>query len=123
VRAKHEAPQHTYAPPIPSPSPRPFPEGEGDLGAGHPPTLRAGEPPAPQARYYQLTHDYLVPSLREWFTRKQKQTRRGRAELRLAERAAQWNAKPENRRLPAWWEFLNIRLLAPKRYWTARSAR
>jgi hypothetical protein len=38
--------------------------------------------------YYQLTHDYLVPSLREWLTRKQKETRRGRAELRLAERAA-----------------------------------
>ncbi len=35
---------------------------------------------------YQLTHDYLVPSLREWLTRKQKETRRGRAELRLAER-------------------------------------
>src|SRR5262249_23320362 len=26
-------------------------------------------------RYYQLTHDYLVPSLREWLTRKQKETR------------------------------------------------
>src|SRR5262249_44718267 len=31
------------------------------------------------ARYYQLTHDYLVPSLRDWLTRKQKETRRGRA--------------------------------------------
>ena len=30
-------------------------------------------------KYYQLTHDYLVPSLREWLTRKQKETRRGRA--------------------------------------------
>jgi len=29
--------------------------------------------------YYQLTHDYLVPSLRDWLTRKQKETRRGRA--------------------------------------------
>jgi len=34
-------------------------------------------------QYYQLTHDYLVPSLREWLTRKQKETRRGRAELKL----------------------------------------
>ena len=34
--------------------------------------------------YYQLTHDYLVSSLREWLTRKQKETRRGRAELRLS---------------------------------------
>jgi hypothetical protein len=51
-------------------------------------------------RYYQLTHDYLVPSLRDWLTRKQKETRRGRAELLLADRAAVWNAKPENRQLP-----------------------
>ena len=52
-------------------------------------------------RYYQLTHDYLVHSLRDWLTRKQRETRRGRAELRLAERAALWNAKPENRHLPS----------------------
>ena len=39
-------------------------------------------------KFYQLTHDYLVPSLRDWLTRKQKETRRGRAELRLADRAA-----------------------------------
>ena len=44
-------------------------------------------------QYYQLTHDYLVPSLREWLTRKQKETRRGRAELKLAERTALWNVK------------------------------
>jgi hypothetical protein len=62
-------------------------------------------------QYYQLTHDYLVPSLREWLTRKQKETRRGRAELRLAERAAAWNARPESRHLPAWWEWLSIRLM------------
>ena len=35
-----------------------------------------------------LTHDYLVHSLRDWLTRKQRETRRGRAELRLAERSA-----------------------------------
>jgi formylglycine-generating enzyme required for sulfatase activity len=69
-------------------------------------------------RYYQLTHDYLVPSLRDWLTRKQKETRRGRAELRLAERAAAWAARPESRHLPAWWEWLNIRLLTPKKDWT-----
>jgi hypothetical protein len=46
------------------------------------------------------------------------QTRRGRAELRLAERAAVWNAKPENRHLPAWWEWLNVRLCTLKQDWT-----
>ena len=69
-------------------------------------------------RCYQLTHDYLVPSLREWLTRKQRETRRGRAELRLAERAALWNAKPENRHLPALWEHLNIRLFTRRRTWS-----
>ena len=56
---------------------------------------------SPGGRYYQLTHDYLVHSLRDWLTRKQRETRRGRAELRLAERSSLWNAKPENRHLPS----------------------
>ena len=73
---------------------------------------------AGRQRYYQLTHDYLVPSLRDWLTRKQRETRRGRAELRLAERAALWNARPENRHLPSAWEWANIRLLTPKKDWT-----
>jgi serine/threonine protein kinase len=88
------------------------------------PTGPAGEEPggegaAVEGRYYQLTHDYLVPSLREWLTRKKKETWRGRAELRLAERAALWNSKPEARHLPAWWEWADIRLLTRKRDWTA----
>jgi hypothetical protein len=40
-------------------------------------------------RYYQLTHDYLVPSLRQWLTRKQRETRRGRAASLLADYAAE----------------------------------
>ncbi len=76
------------------------------------PTLSVGQ------QYYQLTHDYLVPSLWEWLTRKQKETRPGRAQLRLADRSSVWNAKPENRLLPSVWEYLNIRLLSDKRNWT-----
>jgi serine/threonine protein kinase/formylglycine-generating enzyme required for sulfatase activity len=72
----------------------------------------------PGERYYQLTHDYLVHSLRDWLTRKQRETRRGRAELRLAERSASWNAKPENRHLPSALEWANIRLLTKKRDWS-----
>ena len=58
-------------------------------------------------KYYQLTHDYLVHSLRDWLTRKQRETRRGRAELKLAERAAIWESKPENRNLPSLLEWAN----------------
>ena len=61
--------------------------------------------------YYQLTHDYLVPSIREWLTRKQKASRRGRAELCLVERSAIWSAKPEARHLPGPLETLRIAAL------------
>ena len=71
-------------------------------------------------QYYQLSHDYLVPSLRHWLTRKQKETRRGRAELRLAERAAMWCERPESRYLPTVWELLTIAGLTRKRDWTER---
>ena len=69
-------------------------------------------------KFYQLTHDYLVPSLREWLTRKQKETRQGRAELRLAELSALWNAKPENRRLPSWSDYRKIRRFVAPKAWT-----
>jgi serine/threonine protein kinase/formylglycine-generating enzyme required for sulfatase activity/tetratricopeptide (TPR) repeat protein len=68
--------------------------------------------------YYQLTHDYLVHSVRDWLTRKQRETARGRAELKLEERAALWNAKPENRRLPSVLEWANIRVLTKASGWT-----
>jgi eukaryotic-like serine/threonine-protein kinase len=75
-------------------------------------------PPSSALRYYQLTHDYLVHSLRDWLTRKRRETRRGRAELRLAERSSFWNAKPENRHLPTAAEWFEIRLLTSRRDWT-----
>jgi serine/threonine protein kinase/formylglycine-generating enzyme required for sulfatase activity len=92
------------------------PEGAKAAGESQP-VVHAGR------RYYQLTHDYLVPSLRDWLTRKQKETRRGRAELLLAERAALWNAKPENRRLPNTWEYCGIQLLTRRANWSAPERR
>jgi len=83
--------------------------------------VEAGGQPAPAVagrRYYQLTHDYLVPSLRDWLTRKQKETRRGRAELLLVDRAGVWQARPENRRLPSLPQWVSIRLLTRPRDWT-----
>jgi hypothetical protein len=86
-----------------------------DRGVGG--SVAGGEPIAP-AQFYQLTHDYLVPSLRAWLTRKQKENRRGRAELRLADRSSLWNAKPENRHLPSLLEWLKIRTLTDTARWT-----
>jgi serine/threonine protein kinase/formylglycine-generating enzyme required for sulfatase activity len=93
-------------------------------------TANAQDPPSdnPKSKiqnpkWYQLTHDYLVPSLREWLTRKQRETYRGRAELRLAERAAGYSAKPGTRHLPGWFEWPNILLLTRPRNWTSAERR
>ncbi len=59
---------------------------------------------------YQLTHDYLVPSIRQWLRAKRTQTRAGRARLLLKERSLSWNHHPENRRLPSFFELANIEL-------------
>ena len=77
-----------------------------------------GQQATPGGQFYQLAHDYLVHSLRDWLTRKQRETRRGRAELRLAELSASWNAKPENRHLPSPLEWADIWLLTNRRDWT-----
>lgn len=69
-------------------------------------------------KYFQLTHDYLVPSLRDWLTRKQQETRKGRAELKLFDTSVTWNAKPETRFLPSLVEWLSIRTLTDKKRWT-----
>ena len=76
----------------------------------------------PGEKYYQLTHDYLVPSLRDWLTRKQKETRRGRAELLLSDLSAVWNTRPENRQLPSLWKWLSIRWLTAERELDAATA-
>ena len=84
-----------------------------DSVKNNPPAHAGGSP-----RYYQLTHDYLVPSLRDWLTRKQRETRRGRAQLKLEERTASWNSKRENKQLPTVVEWFTIRTLTDGKRWT-----
>ena len=68
---------------------------------------------------YQLTHDYLVPSLREWLNQKQRETKKGRAELKLEERAATWGANRESKQLPTLVEWFQIRRLTETAKWKA----
>ena len=75
------------------------------------------------AAQYQLTHDYLVPSLRDWLTRKQRETRRGRAALKLAERAAAWNSLRESKQLPSLTEWLSISWLTNRKQWNESQRR
>ncbi|XZE52167.1 bifunctional serine/threonine-protein kinase/formylglycine-generating enzyme family protein [Planctomycetaceae bacterium SH139] len=81
-----------------------------------------GTPPlatsnSPLATNFQLTHDFLVPSIREWLARKLRETKAGRAQLRLQERTTAWNSKPENRNLPSLWEWITIRRLTDRQKW------
>lgn len=71
---------------------------------------------------YQLAHDYLIPSIRGWLAIEDRRTRRGRARIRLSERASLWNARNERRQLPSFLEWLNIRLLTRSTGWDEREA-
>ena len=71
-------------------------------------------------RHYQLTHDYLVPALRDWLAAKQKESRQGRAELRLADRALFWGDRRETRQLPSLAEWLAICVYTGPARWSAR---
>ena len=83
------------------------------------PTDPESRPNAPEGeRYYQLTHDYMVPLLRQWLTRRKKESLRGRTELRLDELTSEWKIKPDSRRLPTLQEYLAICLLTRKRWWS-----
>ncbi len=63
---------------------------------------------------YQLAHDYLVPSLRNWLNRKKLGTWQGRAELKMKELSGQWQLHRESRFLPSMWEHVKIRLAVPR---------
>ena len=70
-------------------------------------------------KFFLLTHDYLVPSIREWLTRKQRETRRGRAELRLAERScARGMPSPRTAIYRPAWNGRTSALLTRKKDWT-----
>jgi serine/threonine protein kinase/formylglycine-generating enzyme required for sulfatase activity len=69
-------------------------------------------------RYYQLAHDYLVHSLRDWLTQKQRETLKGRAELRLKEHADLWESRPERRFLPSWSRWCMIQMMTSRPKWS-----
>jgi formylglycine-generating enzyme required for sulfatase activity len=63
--------------------------------------------------FYQLTHDYLVPPLRQWLLLERRKSWRGRAEICLEERAGQMSRWPQSRYLPSLREFFAILLAVP----------
>ncbi|MEZ6117641.1 MAG: LamG-like jellyroll fold domain-containing protein [Pirellulaceae bacterium] len=67
---------------------------------------------------YLLAHDFMVEPLRDWLTREDKQTYRGRAEL-FAERGTMVEESGSARHLPSIGEWLGIHLFARGRTWSA----
>jgi serine/threonine protein kinase/formylglycine-generating enzyme required for sulfatase activity len=84
------------------------PEGQATASSGGA-TAASGE------RYYQLSHDYLVRSLRDWLSAKQRETWQGRAKLRLEERTNQWKLTRQKRFLPSAVEYAVILAGVPRR--------
>ncbi len=76
------------------------------------PTLSSGQ-------LFQLTHDYLVPSLQIWLAKKQRETRPGRAKWKLDEFASMWSARAEKRFLPGLLEWVELKLWTTKRHWNS----
>ncbi|MBM82489.1 MAG: hypothetical protein CMJ78_18140 [Planctomycetaceae bacterium] len=72
---------------------------------------------------YELTHDYLVPSLRTWLERERRESRRGRTQLLLERRAKFWSARPERKQLPTMLETLLIRFYTQPGHWTERQTK
>ena len=68
-----------------------------------------------QIRFYQLTHDFLVPAVRSWLERRQQLTLTGRASMRLADRTEVWTARPSQRHLPSWLEWVSFLLFTRSR--------
>jgi formylglycine-generating enzyme required for sulfatase activity len=70
--------------------------------------------------YYQLTHDFMVTPLRDWLTQERRKSWRGRAEVTLEERTAQWVSAKRRRDLPVLSEFLITIAGVPRSKWTSQ---
>ena len=64
---------------------------------------------------YQLAHDYLVPSVREWLRRRRRRTLGGRTRLVYADCLEDWRSRRSAKSLPTLWEWLRMRLLLRRR--------
>ncbi len=69
-------------------------------------------------RFYQLTHDFLVPAIREWISVAESSSRAGRSEKLLRDLSANWKRRPGSRSLPGGFEWLQIQLFSDRRRWT-----
>ena len=84
---------------------------------------QTGEDRPAQPAMYQLTHDYLVGSIRDWLDERSRSSRGGRAKLMLRTQTELWNRLNRSKRyLPTSMEWLGIRLRTTKAEWTPLQA-
>lgn len=69
---------------------------------------------AQETRFYQLTHDYLVPSVRNWLFAKRKSTWRGRTELLLDDLERRWAPERGRKAIPGPLELIQIDWCIPR---------
>ncbi|HEV3005363.1 MAG TPA: protein kinase, partial [Pirellulales bacterium] len=74
-----------------------------------------GLAPGDRLGCYALTHDYLVPPLRQWLTLERRKNWRGRAEQSLVEATTAWQRTKDRRFLPTLLEYLAIVAGVPSR--------
>ena len=80
------------------------------ISLADPESAGAGDSSAdrPREGSYQLTHDYLIKSIREWMDRKSRASWKGQAGILLADRAALWDHRRERRQLSPLPEYLYL---------------
>ncbi|QEF97611.1 Serine/threonine-protein kinase PknB [Stieleria maiorica] len=98
------------------------PEGRGDVSQSQSGIQSASQSGSvtgnlSQLVYYHLAHDYLVPAIRDWQAHLQRGTRKGRAEIRLAQRTEVWDSRPDKRHLPTLPEWVSILALTRRDHW------
>ena len=71
-----------------------------------------------EEKTFQLSHDFLIPSLREWVARKELGTYRGRVYAQLADQAKYWSSKRAKQFLPNWFEWIKFLIFAPRKNWS-----
>ncbi|MCG8599064.1 MAG: SUMF1/EgtB/PvdO family nonheme iron enzyme, partial [Verrucomicrobiales bacterium] len=67
--------------------------------------------------HYNLSHDYLVPVLRNWIDEEKQRTKQGRAQLLLRDRAKIWKLDGTWRSLPSFAEWCRIVFFARSSEW------
>ena len=82
-----------------------------------PEALPASESPHIPDVSWQLSHDLLIPPLRQWLISRKQNSRAGRAELRLAECLRRWTPEKHKRQLPSLSHWLQIVAFTDRRRW------